>query len=203
MPRSRPGSGRLLGLRLSLRNPAFLLRLSLGLIFWPLRAACGETAVVERWIVSMGTVLELRVGALDRPAALAASEEALREIERVERLLDLEEGRASGSVEPGAPAGVRRSGSGDRRLAGRGRSLVPPHGGRLRPYRSAARANLGSARRGPDSERGRTAARPRGHRLAAILVRPGTRCGASGFRERASTRAPGERAMRSMPPRAR
>ena len=87
MPRSRPGSGRFLGLRLSLRNPAFLLRLSLGLIFWPVRAACGETAVVERRIVSMGTVLELRVGALDRPAALAASEEALREIERVERLL--------------------------------------------------------------------------------------------------------------------
>src|SRR6266508_3118913 len=118
MPRSRPGSGHFLRLRLSLRNPAFLLRLSLGLIFWPLRAACGETAVVERRIVSMGTVLELRVEALDRPAA---------------------------------PAGVRGSGSGDRRLAGRGRSLVPPHGGRLRPYRSAARANLGSARRGPDS----------------------------------------------------
>jgi thiamine biosynthesis lipoprotein len=85
--RSRPGSGHFLRLRLSLRRPAFLLRLSLGLIFWPLRAACGETAVVERRIVSMGTVLELRVGALDRPAALAASEEALREIERVERLL--------------------------------------------------------------------------------------------------------------------
>jgi thiamine biosynthesis lipoprotein len=87
MTRSRPGSWAFLRLRLSLRSRAFLLRLSLGLILWPLPAASGEVAVVERRIVSMGTVLDLRVGALDRPAALTASEEALREIERVEQLL--------------------------------------------------------------------------------------------------------------------
>lgn len=62
------------------------MRLSLGLILCPL-AACGEPGVVERRLASMGTILELRVEALDRPAALAASEAAIREIERVDLLL--------------------------------------------------------------------------------------------------------------------
>ena len=63
------------------------MRLSLGLILWAPRAACGEPGVVERRLASMGTILELRVAALDRPSALAASEAAVREIERVDRLL--------------------------------------------------------------------------------------------------------------------
>lgn len=64
-----------------------MMRLSLGLILWAPRAAWGEPGIVERRLASMGTILDLRVAAPDRPAALAASEAAIREIERVERLL--------------------------------------------------------------------------------------------------------------------
>ncbi len=91
------------------------MRLSLGLILMPL-AARGETAVVERRVASMGTVLELRVAAPGRPAALAASEEALREIGRVERLLST--WRRGGPLDrlnrarPGEPVAVGRETAG-------------------------------------------------------------------------------------------
>jgi len=44
-------------------------------------------AAVERRLVAMGTYLDLRVEASDRPAALRASEEAVAEISRIENLL--------------------------------------------------------------------------------------------------------------------
>jgi thiamine biosynthesis lipoprotein len=51
------------------------------------RPAAAETAEAERRLVTMGTSLELRVEASDRPAALRASEEAVAEISRIENLL--------------------------------------------------------------------------------------------------------------------
>jgi FAD:protein FMN transferase len=44
-------------------------------------------AMVERRLVAMGTTLDLRVEASDRPGALRASEEAVAEISRIEQLL--------------------------------------------------------------------------------------------------------------------
>jgi len=67
------------------------LRLSLCLILFLSSArslpAAAETAAAERRLVAMGTTLDLRVEASDRPAALRASEEAVAEIARIENLL--------------------------------------------------------------------------------------------------------------------
>jgi thiamine biosynthesis lipoprotein len=51
----------------------------------PPRPAAGAAA--ERRLITMGTTLDLRVEAFDRPAALRASEEAVAEISRIEDLL--------------------------------------------------------------------------------------------------------------------
>jgi thiamine biosynthesis lipoprotein len=50
-------------------------------------SAAEETAVVERRLALMGTVLELSIEAKSRPAGLAASEEAIRAIEATEARL--------------------------------------------------------------------------------------------------------------------
>jgi thiamine biosynthesis lipoprotein len=77
--------------RLLRRSSLSRLRLSLnyglGLVLLPLWAQVRQPGIVERRVASMGTVLDLRVEAFDRPAALAASEAAVGEVERIERLL--------------------------------------------------------------------------------------------------------------------
>jgi thiamine biosynthesis lipoprotein len=69
---------------------ALLLRLSLCLIdggAGPPARAAGPDPIVERRLVAMGTLLALRVEGAGRAGALAASEAAVREIERAESLL--------------------------------------------------------------------------------------------------------------------
>jgi FAD:protein FMN transferase len=63
------------------------LRLSL-IIIWSLSVGTGASSErVERRLATMGTILRIAVTAPDRPGALAASEAAAREVERVDRLL--------------------------------------------------------------------------------------------------------------------
>ena len=68
----------------------FLLRLSLCLVCVAAGSgldAAGSDSIVERRLVAMGTSLSVRVEGRDRAGALAASEAAVREIERAEKLL--------------------------------------------------------------------------------------------------------------------
>ncbi len=88
--------------------PRFDQRLRLSLIIiamgvpGPGRLAASER--VERRLVAMGTVLRVRVAGADRPAALAASEAAVGEIERVDRLLSTwKEGGPLGRLNAAAP----------------------------------------------------------------------------------------------------
>src|SRR5262249_49637607 len=90
---SRCGSGAARLVRLSLNSRRQrplcrqLLRLSLCLIIVGSPATGRAAELVERRLVAMGTVLNLRVEGQDRAAALDASEAAALEVARVEELL--------------------------------------------------------------------------------------------------------------------
>src|SRR5467141_3873185 len=105
---------------LSTKSPGALrLRLSLCLTFllalvFP---RAGAAATVERRLFAMGTFLDLRVEAFDRSGALWASEEAVAEICRIERLLS--------TWKPGGPLDrLNRSRPGERVEVGREAALL-------------------------------------------------------------------------------